>query len=113
MRPVLAFGKFDAAGRGEISASSMVLIPFWTTVTRAFLTTLPSLDDRLVKRDVVGLPLERRLAGVHRRDDLLVDRAAVVVLGLEPVGVEDLELVDARPGRRRCCPAPCPRALGM
>ena len=46
-----------------------------------------------MERDVVGLPLERRLAGVDRRDDLLVDRAAIVVLGLEAVGVEDLELV--------------------
>ena len=77
-----------------ISASSIVLMPFWITVTRAFLTTLPCVDDRLVEGDVVGLPLERRLAGVHRRDDLLVDRAAVVVLGLQAVGVEDLELVD-------------------
>ena len=93
-RPVLAGLDADAAGGGAISASSMVLMPFWITVTRAFLTTLPSVDDRLVERDVVGLPLERRLAGVDRRDDLLVDRAAVVVLGLQAVGVEDLELVD-------------------
>ena len=33
---------------------------------------LPPLDDRLMKRAVVGLPLERGLAGVDRWGDLLV-----------------------------------------
>ena len=51
-------------GVGEISVSSMMVTPFWTTVTRAFFATLPSLDACLVEGDVVGLPLERRLAGV-------------------------------------------------
>ena len=49
-----------------------------------------------MERHVVGLPLKRRLAGVHRRDDLLVDRAAIVVLELELVRIENLELVVAR-----------------
>ncbi len=49
---------------------------------------------RGVEGDVVGLPLERRLAGVDAGDDLLVDRAAVVVLEGQAVRVEDLELVD-------------------
>ena len=40
--------------------------------------------------DVVGLPLERRLAGVHGRRDLVVNRHAVVVLDLRTVRVEHL-----------------------
>ena len=78
-----------------ISALSMVVSPFWITVTLAFLTTLPCSTNGFVEGDVVGLPLERWLAGVHGRYNLLVNCATVVVLELEPVRVEDLELVDA------------------
>ena len=59
------------------------------------MTTCVALTPGGVEGDVVGLPAERRLAGVDDGDDLLVDRAAVVVLELEAVGVEDLELVTA------------------
>jgi len=48
-----------------------------------------------VECDVVGLPLERRLAGVHGRRDLVVNRAAVVALHLQTVRVEHLEFVIA------------------
>ena len=60
------------------------------------LDDLAVLDLGLVERHVIGLPLKRGLAGVDRRRDLLVDRATVVVLELELVGVENLELVIAR-----------------
>ena len=94
-RAVLALGMSDAAGRRQISALSMILTPFWRTVTRAFLLDLAVLRHGLVEGDVVGLPLERRLAGVDGRGNLLVDGAAVVVLALQTVRVEHLELVVA------------------
>lgn len=53
------------------------------------------LDFGGAEGDVIGLPLKRGFAGVDGRGDLLVDRAAIVVLEFQAVGVEDLQLVDA------------------
>ena len=95
-RPVLAFRDVDSARRGRDLGVVDGLDPVVDHGHSCFLDDLALLDHGLVKRDVVGLPLERWLAGVDRRYDLLVDRAAVVVVQFQPVGVEDLELVDAR-----------------
>ena len=76
----------------------------------AFLMTLPCVDHGLVEGDVVGLPLERWLADVHGRDDLFVDRAAIVVRSLRPY--ESRTWSSWLPGRNTpLLPRPCPRAF--
>src|SRR5689334_503636 len=51
------------------------------------------LESRGPELDVVALPDGRGLAGVHERFGDGVNPAAVVVLRVEPVAVEDLDLV--------------------
>src|SRR5262249_28663143 len=94
-RAVLPFlNAADAAGRG----GDLLVVDDGQAVLDdgepGLLEDLVALAARGVEGDVVGLPPERRLASVDRWDDLLIDRAAVVALGLEAVGVEHLELVD-------------------
>src|SRR5690606_22538576 len=50
-------------------------------------------EARLAKLDVVGLPGERREAHRNLRRGDLVDSPAIIMLRLEPEGVEDLDLV--------------------